>query len=63
MFTHKGPASTFFNTLGYIFTVWLPKSEYESDSREQFETLQEGYDPLIPGAQEDVWIPIKARNS
>ena len=46
----------------HIFGRWLPQSEYELDDREHFELLPEGYSPVDPEAEEEVWIPIK-RNS
>lgn len=59
VFVHKGPASTFPNTMAFIFQEWLPNSEYELDSREHFEILEEGYSPTDPDATEEIWIPIK----
>ncbi len=59
VFNHKGPAAAFPKTMHYIMTIWLPESEYELDNREYFELLLEGYDPLDPEAEEEVWIPIK----
>ena len=58
LFIHKGPASTFSQTLQFIFETWLPNSQYELDNREHFEIMQENYHPNDPDAEEEVWIPI-----
>lgn len=59
VFVHKGPASTFAETLQYIFGVWLPNSGYTLDDREHFEVLGEHYLPNDPEAEEEVFIPIR----
>ncbi|RLA24931.1 MAG: GyrI-like domain-containing protein [Gammaproteobacteria bacterium] len=59
VFIHNGPASAAPKTMQHIFGTWLPDSGYELDSREHFEILPDGYDPLDPQAQEEVWIPIR----
>ncbi|MFT5163657.1 MAG: AraC family transcriptional regulator [Alteromonadaceae bacterium] len=61
VFVHRGPASAFGKTMAFIFGCWLPGSDYELDNREHFEVLLEGYNPMNPQAQEEVWIPIKAK--
>ncbi|MEM9686369.1 MAG: GyrI-like domain-containing protein [Bacteroidota bacterium] len=62
VFIHKGPAHTFYNTLQYIYGIWLPYSEFESDNREHFEIMGKDYtNPNDPNAEEEVWIPIKKR--
>lgn len=59
VFTHKGPASDFPKTMQYIFSEWLPGSEYVLDNREHFEKPPEAYSPIDPNAQEEIWIPIQ----
>jgi AraC family transcriptional regulator len=56
---HEGPASTFAETMRYIFVTWLPASGYQLDQREHFEVLTKDYDPTSPDAREEVWVPIK----
>ena len=60
VFLHKGPASTFHKTLNYIYTDWLPHSEYVLDYRPHFEKIKEGYDANDINAEEEVWMPIKS---
>jgi AraC family transcriptional regulator len=63
VFIHQGPVTAFAKTMQYIFTQWLPNSEYELDNREHFEVLPEGYKPMDPQATEEVWIPIKPKTT
>lgn len=59
VFLHKGPASDFPQTAQFIYGEWLPNSDYDLDLREHFEVLPEGYDPLDPEAEEEIWIPVR----
>jgi len=59
VFVHRGPASTFPQTMSSIFQDWLPSSGFQVDSREHFELLEDGYSPIDPMATEEVWIPIR----
>jgi len=59
VFLHKGPANAYPKSMQYIFGKWLPESEFELDGREHFEILPEGYDPVSPDAEEEIWIPIR----
>jgi AraC family transcriptional regulator len=45
----------------YIYTSWLPKSEYILDNRPHFELLGEKYNNNDPDSEEEIWIPIKKR--
>lgn len=70
-FTLNGGLYAVFNLVGtipqfialnnYIFTEWLPNSEYELDHREHFELLGDKYKRNDPTSEEQVWIPIKAK--
>ncbi|MDD8016911.1 MAG: GyrI-like domain-containing protein [Bacteroidota bacterium] len=61
VFIHKGLASDFHKTFQFIFSSWLPKSEYELDQREHFELLGDKYKNNDPSSEEEVWIPIKRK--
>lgn len=62
VFVHKGTPADFFRTTSpYIFRTWLPNSGFELDQRPQFEIMREGYDPTDPESEEEVWIPIRAK--
>ena len=59
VFLHKGPAGDWPKSSHFIYDVWLPGSDFELDQREHFEIIPEGYDPLEPKAEEEIWIPIR----
>jgi AraC family transcriptional regulator len=59
-FIHVGPASAAPRTFGYIFSQWLPASEFELDLRPHFEILPEGYDPFSVDGTERVLIPVRS---
>jgi AraC family transcriptional regulator len=59
VFLHKGAASTGPATFNYIFSTWLPDSEYSLDNRPHFEVLGEKYKNDDPDSEEEIWIPIK----
>jgi len=61
VFIHKGPAKKFAKTSRYIFTQWLPNSEYVLDKRPHFELIDERYKPHDEDSEEEVWIPIKKK--
>ncbi len=46
----------------YIFSDWLPKSNFELDQRPHFEVLGEKYKNNDPNSEEEIWIPIKKKN-
>ena len=60
VFDYKG-ASNDPSIFYYIFTKWLPDSDYELDSRPHFEVLGEKYRNEHPDSEEQIWIPIKKR--
>ena len=61
VFTHKGDASTAAKTFEYIFTNWLPNSDYLLDNRPHFEILGEKYKNNDPTSEEEIWIPIQLK--
>ncbi|WP_431167712.1 GyrI-like domain-containing protein [Tenacibaculum halocynthiae] len=63
VFIHKGMAKDFPKTSHYIFSQWLPNSDFELDQREHFELLGAKYNPIDENSEEEVWIPIKKRQS
>lgn len=58
VFTHKG-LSTDNSTFQYIFTKWLPNSDFMLDDRPHFEILGPKTKLNDPNSEEEVWIPIK----
>ena len=63
VFKHKGPASEFARSMRFIYSDWLPKSNYSLDHREHFELIPEGYRPDDPEAEEEIWVPIKKNDT
>lgn len=47
----------------YIFTDWLPNSEYELDDRPHFEILGTKYKNNDPDSEEEICIPIRPKSS
>jgi AraC family transcriptional regulator len=58
IFVHKGTVATAHLTFGYIFSTWLPNSDYALDNRPHFEILGEKYKNNDPSSEEEIWIPI-----
>lgn len=46
----------------YIFTEWLPKSEYQLDDRPHFDILTEKTKLNDPNSEENICIPIKPKS-
>lgn len=59
VFQHRGAAATAPTTFNYIFSTWLPDSEYTIDNRPHFEVLGEKYKNEDPDSEEEIWIPIR----
>lgn len=58
VFQHKGMGTEIFQ---YIFTEWLPKSEFQLDHRPHFEILGEKYKQGSPDSEEEIWIPVNKK--
>lgn len=61
VFAYKGSSSD--NSIfQYIFSKWLPYSDYEVDDRPHFEVLGKNYRNNDPESEEEIWIPIRVQN-
>jgi AraC family transcriptional regulator len=61
VFNYKGDqnnVAVFFNS---IYNEWLPSSDYQLDTRPQFEILGEKYKNNSTESQEEIWIPIRKK--
>ena len=58
VFQHKGMGTEIFQ---YIFSEWLPKSEFQLDDRPHFEILGEKYKQGSADSEEEIWIPVIAK--
>jgi predicted transcriptional regulator YdeE len=56
-------AKAFDTIQNYIYTEWLPASNYELDNRPQFEILGVKYKTNDPNSEEEIWIPIGQCNN
>jgi AraC family transcriptional regulator len=45
----------------YIFSEWLPNSDYTLDHRPHFELLDHTYKNNDPNSEEEIWIPVKEK--
>lgn len=61
VFVYRGRVQEFPKTMQYIFTQWLPNSDYALDQREHFEVMGAKYKPNSADSEEEVWIPIRPR--
>jgi AraC family transcriptional regulator len=62
VFHYKG-ASTDATIFQYIFSSWLPHSDYFLDTRPHFEVLGEKYKNGDPSSEEEIYIPITPKNT
>ena len=61
VFEYKG-SSADNSIFQYIYSQWLPQSEYEIDNRPHFELLGENYRNNDPESEEEIWIPIREKS-
>jgi AraC family transcriptional regulator len=61
VFNYKGMSSGAAAFFHYIYSVWLPGSDFILDDRAHFEVLGEKYKNNDPSSEEEIWIPIKAK--
>ncbi len=62
VFEYKG-SSNDPSIFQYIFGTWLPSSDYFLDDRPHFEVLGDKYKNNDPNSEEEIWIPIRQRNT
>lgn len=59
VFEHRGSPDEFPQLAHRMYHQWLPRSGFLLDSsRSHFEVLPHDYHPLLPTANEAVWIPL-----
>ena len=61
VFQYKGLSSGSAAFYQYIYSDWIPNSEYQLDNRPHFEILGDKYKNNDPTSEEEVWIPIKMK--
>lgn len=60
IFHYKG-LNTDFSIFQYIFSRWIPNSEYILDDRPHFDIMGAKYKNNDPESEEDLYIPIKKK--
>ncbi|GAO43203.1 GyrI-like domain-containing protein [Flavihumibacter petaseus] len=60
VFLHRG-SNQDTSIFQYIFSAWLPASEYLLDQRPHFEVLGARYRNGDPLSEEEIWIPVKPK--
>ncbi len=60
VFDYKGSSSDH-SIFQYIFSKWLPNSNYIVDDRPHFEVLGSKYKNNDPSSEEEIWIPIREK--
>jgi AraC family transcriptional regulator len=62
VFDYKGSSSDP-SIFQYIFGTWLPSADYFLDDRPHFEVLGDKYKNNDPNSEEEIWIPIRQKNT
>ena len=62
VFHYKG-SSNDSSIFQYIFSTWLPASEYTLDDRPHFEILGEHYRNNDPNSEEFIYIPVRRKSN
>lgn len=60
VFTHRDHISTIRNTIGAIWSKWVPESGHEAADAPSLERYDERFDPSTGNGEVEIWIPIKA---
>lgn len=59
VFTHRGPAATLRDTVGAIWSSYLPQAEFKITGAPDFELYPAGYDPTDPEGLVEIWVPLE----
>lgn len=57
VFTHKGPVSELAKTYNYIYSEWLPSSQYELAAHDDFEYYDSRFNNS-ENSEMDIYIPL-----
>ncbi len=60
VFIYKG-LNTDTRIFQYIFSEWLPASQFVLDNRPHFEVLGDKYKNGDPDSEEEIWIPVRIK--
>ncbi len=59
MFIHTGPVENIGETYDFIWSKWLPTSQYEYDPSNDMELYDERFNPTSPNSQVILYTPVK----
>ncbi|MFK7906039.1 MAG: GyrI-like domain-containing protein [Chitinophagales bacterium] len=64
VFTHKGLVSNISQTFDYIYSTWLPNSDYEIAAPYDFEFYDERFkEGQSEDSETDIYLPVRAKNA
>lgn len=61
VFHYRGKPSEAQETFRFIYSTWLPNSEYEMDDRPYFALMGEKYKGEAIDSEEEFWVPIRKK--
>lgn len=63
VFTHRGPISKIGETMKYIWSTWMPSSEYEYTGAPEFELYDNRFKFMAHDSEFDIYIPVRSKVS
>ncbi|MCC5021792.1 MAG: GyrI-like domain-containing protein [Candidatus Synoicihabitans palmerolidicus] len=58
-FTHRGPVTTFSETLSYVYGSWFPRSSYEPSMAYELERYDERFKLDAPDSEWDYFVGLE----
>lgn len=63
VFTHRGPISKIADTMKYIWSTWMPASDYEYTGGPEFELYDYRFRFMAHDSEFDIYIPVRSKVS
>jgi AraC family transcriptional regulator len=60
VFVHRGPISTFHETVGAVWQRWLPESGLKPTGQPDFELYDSRFKAEAEDSEFEMWIPVHA---
>jgi AraC family transcriptional regulator len=61
VFTYRGSSDDVHHMYRFIYSEWIPQSEFDLDNRPHFAIMGANYKKEDPDSQEELWIPIRKK--
>jgi AraC family transcriptional regulator len=61
VFTYRGSSGDAHHMYRYIYSEWIPQSDFDLDNRPHFALMGPEYKKEDPDSQEELWIPIRKK--